>query len=248
MTDLGRILLADDEETFLLSTADLLRKAGFTCDTARDGHEAIQKLSEEEYDLLIADIKMPGNMDLDLVRNLPAMADGMPVILATGYPSMTSAIQAVQLPVAAYVLKPCDFDELLDKVKACLDQAQTSRAIQSTHERLVDWQQELTRIDSWMKNAAHQPSQLSTNAYLSLTIENIIGSLLDIRYLVEAMAIRGGHEDALLLLTTRPEQRLKRAVAETVTLLKRRDAHTPDADLADLRVRLESMMGRLEHE
>lgn len=248
MSDTGRILVADDEETFLFSTADLLRKAGFECDTARDGHEASRKLSEEEYDLLIADIKMPGNMDLDLVRNLPPLADGMPVILATGYPSMTSAIQAVQLPVAAYVLKPCDFDELLEKVKDCLDHAQTARAIKSTHERLVDWQQELTKIDTWMRGPLQHSSRLSTNAYLSLTIENIIGSLLDIRYLVEAMAERAGHDDVLPLIAARPELRLKRALAETLTLLKRRDVHAPNSDVSDLRGRLEALMLQLEHE
>ena len=60
----GRILLADDEETFLSSTADLLRKEGFECDTVQDGASALARASENNYDLLVTDLEMPGNADL----------------------------------------------------------------------------------------------------------------------------------------------------------------------------------------
>ena len=86
MSDQGRILIADDEKVFLESTADLLRRAGYECSCVPDAPSAIEELRKEEYDLLIADIKMPGNPDLELVRELPNIAEGMPVILVVPSP------------------------------------------------------------------------------------------------------------------------------------------------------------------
>jgi CheY-like chemotaxis protein len=101
-------LIADDEETFLLSTADLLRREGYHCDCAPDGKRAAEMLGKGEYDLLIADIKMPGNGNLELVREMPRLAEGLPVILVTGYPSLKTAMESFQLPVAAYLPKPVE--------------------------------------------------------------------------------------------------------------------------------------------
>ena len=109
----GKIIIADDEQTFLMATAQLLRNEGFECDCARDAAEALRKMSANSYDLIIADIKMQGNSDLELVKRLSQMQDPVSIILVTGYPSQQTAIESVSLPVAAYLIKPVDFAELL---------------------------------------------------------------------------------------------------------------------------------------
>jgi DNA-binding NtrC family response regulator len=70
-------------------------------------------LSADRYQLLIAGLQMPGNMQFELIERLEHLAPAMPVILVTGYPSLNSAIRAVELPVIAYLIKPFDFDDLL---------------------------------------------------------------------------------------------------------------------------------------
>ncbi|MBD3220115.1 response regulator [bacterium] len=65
-----RILVADDDETPLLSTADLLRREGYDCVTADHAGAAIAALAADPCDLLLADICMPGNADLELVQHL----------------------------------------------------------------------------------------------------------------------------------------------------------------------------------
>lgn len=116
MAELGRILLADDEETFLNSTCELFRRSGFRCDRAPTAATAAALLREQEYDLLIADVKMPGNADLALIRQLPQLARNLPVILVTGYPPFHGAVEKL-LPIAACLIKPFDFAELLGMVK-----------------------------------------------------------------------------------------------------------------------------------
>ena len=129
MAEPGRILIADDEEFLLQVTADLLRQEGYDCATAQDANSAEELLSQERYDLLIADIRMPGNTELELIRNLPNIGVRLPVILMTGYPSLGSAIQSIQMPVVAYMIKPLDYDELLTHVRYAIDRSKVFHAI-----------------------------------------------------------------------------------------------------------------------
>jgi DNA-binding response OmpR family regulator len=116
----GRILLADDEETFRCATAELLRRRGYACDDAPDGGTAAALLAERRHDLLIVDIRMQGNRDLELIAGLRRAGDPIPVVIVTGYPSLVTAIKAVDLRVSAYLVKPVDFEDLLERVRLAL--------------------------------------------------------------------------------------------------------------------------------
>lgn len=116
----GRILVADDEEDFLKFTASLLKKEGYECDCVVDGSEAVEMLRKRRYDAVISDIRMPDNPDLRLAREVQKLEDDVPVIIVTGYPSMDTAVRAVELPVVAYVEKPVEFSELLLKLKSAI--------------------------------------------------------------------------------------------------------------------------------
>jgi DNA-binding NtrC family response regulator len=111
------ILIADSDENILSTTTGLLQEAGYQCFPVRDGFEAFRALEADEYDLLITEIGIPGNEDLELVWSAYRYAQGMPVIICTGHPSLHSAITSIQLAVAAYLIKPVEFNVLLRYVK-----------------------------------------------------------------------------------------------------------------------------------
>ncbi len=121
MAGSGHILIADDDETFLQSTADLLRREEYVCDCASDARAVIEILRLARYDLLITDINMPGNTGLELIKNLPKNAEGMPVILVTGNHLINTEIQSLQPPVVACMHKPLDFDKLLAQVRISME-------------------------------------------------------------------------------------------------------------------------------
>ena len=79
MADVGAILIADDEETFRESTCRLLRREGFDCRCAKDGEEAVESLRRGRFDLLVADIRMPRNSDLRVVREARHPGDRLPL-------------------------------------------------------------------------------------------------------------------------------------------------------------------------
>jgi DNA-binding NtrC family response regulator len=135
MSKQGRILVADDETTFLETTADLLRDEGFECDATADAYMAREMLCQKEYDLLIADIRMPGNLKLELIQGLQEIAAGLPAILVTGYPALDTAILSTRFSVAGYLLKPLDFDELLKLAHEAITRYQAVRVFYRARKR-----------------------------------------------------------------------------------------------------------------
>src|SRR5262245_6598809 len=133
-----RILLADDEETFRTSVAVLLRREGYDCDVASSAEEAADLLSKAQYDLLITDLRMPGNNDLELLRGVAAGRGLLPVIVVTAFPSVPTAIEAMRCAVVDYLVKPFDFDDLLRSVRRALETRKAARMLESLRDALTD--------------------------------------------------------------------------------------------------------------
>jgi two-component system nitrate/nitrite response regulator NarL len=133
----ARILLADDEETFRSSVAVLLRREGYLCDMASNGSEAVEMLGQAQYDLLITDLRMPGNTDLELLRAATGSAL-LPVIVVTAYPSVPTAVEALRCSVVDYLVKPFDFEELLRAVRRALETRKAARMLESLRGVLSD--------------------------------------------------------------------------------------------------------------
>ena len=240
--DLGRILIADDEETFLHSTADLLRREGYECDCVPDGISAAEALRSNGYDLLIADIKMPGNPQLELIRDLPNTAEGMPVVLVTGYPSLKSAIQSIQLPVVAYLVKPVDFSELLARVQTSIEKFRVYRTICSVRESLQKWHKDLTSIEEVLTGTTDGSSSAVVDAFFDLTFQNIVGALSDMKRLTEAFVMHNIDQEALEpchLLDCPKLKALRDALMETIGVLEKTKSAFKSKDLGELRRKLE---------
>lgn len=181
MSDPGRILLADDEETFLHATADILRREGYRCDCAPDARVAAQMLRENAYELLIADIKMPGNPELELVKSLPSLAEGLPVILVTGYPSIRTATESIQLPVVAYLVKPIEIAQLLAHIPPAIERYRLLRRIREARVRIEQLCQDLGGLQTVVERPAAVSATVSTTEFLDLCIRNIVNTVSDVR-------------------------------------------------------------------
>jgi EAL domain-containing protein (putative c-di-GMP-specific phosphodiesterase class I) len=102
----GRVLVVDDDEALLDIYADLLREAGYEVETARNGREALQRLDSQHPDVLLTDIRMPDTDGIQLLRAIRERDLDLPVLLATGSPTIETAVQAVELGALQYLLKP----------------------------------------------------------------------------------------------------------------------------------------------
>lgn len=108
-----RILVVDDEASIRDLLAKTLALAEYEVDTAADAAAALTRVRAAQYDLLIADLRMPGMDGLTLIRQAKRIRAELPVIIITGYSTEASAIEAVNLGVAGYLRKPFRVPEVL---------------------------------------------------------------------------------------------------------------------------------------
>ena len=241
-TELLRILIADDEETFLYSTADLLRREGYHCDTAPDATTAAPLVARGDYDVVIADIRMPGNSELQFVQELAKAASGLPVILVTGYPSLRSAIQSIDLLVVAYLIKPIEFQELLARVRECADRRHAYRSVLATRRRLDEWQQNLATLEDVMKRRPGDASYVPVSTFLDLTLRNVVHALADFKAVAESMAGQRGQPDVCRLIDCPRPVALLQALRETIAVIEKTKSSFKSKELGELRQKLEDVV------
>lgn len=108
-----RILVVDDEASIRDLLAKTLALAEYDVDVAPDGRSALERMRLYPYDLLIADLKMPGMDGLTVIREAKRYKTDLPVIIITGFSTESSAIEAVNLGVAGYLTKPFRVPQVL---------------------------------------------------------------------------------------------------------------------------------------
>jgi DNA-binding NtrC family response regulator len=242
MVEPARVLIADDEETFLHSTADLLRREGYQCDTATDAAAATDRIRHSQYDLVITDIRMPGNTELQFLGELAQLASGLPVILVTGYPSMRTAIRSIDLLVVAYLIKPIEFQELLNRVRMGTERYRTFRAISATRKQLQDWQEKLDGMQSWMAQTPGDISHVPVSTFLDLTLRNVVDALADLKTLTETIAQQRGSQDACHLLGCPRPVLLLESIREAIDVLQRTKSSFRSKELGELRQKLQDVV------
>lgn len=115
-----RVLIADDEDLVRNALARILERAGFDVVTVADGEEAARVAKRERFDAVVADVCMPGQDGVGLLRELRDHDVDLPVILLTGAPALESAIAAVDLGAFTYLVKPVESARVIEVVrKAC---------------------------------------------------------------------------------------------------------------------------------
>ena len=108
-----RVLVVDDEASIRDLLAKTLALAEYDVDVAPDGRSALERMRMYPYDLLIADLKMPGMDGLTVIREAKRYRADLPVLIITGFSSESSAIEAVNLGVAGYLTKPFRVPQVL---------------------------------------------------------------------------------------------------------------------------------------
>ncbi len=118
----GKILVIDDEELVIKTIERLLSKEGYDVISVRNGQEAIRKVGEMDFDLLITDIRMPGMNGIETIRQIRNQLKikgkpQIPEICITGFANNELNRQARELGVVGYIYKPFDLGDFLFCVK-----------------------------------------------------------------------------------------------------------------------------------
>ena len=112
-----RVLLVDDEEEFVSALSERLMLRGIEVDSALNGEEALTRLVEKQFEVVILDVLMPGLGGLEVLKQIKSTYPNTQVILLTGHGSTREGIEGMRLGAFDYLIKPVDIEEMLEKMK-----------------------------------------------------------------------------------------------------------------------------------
>jgi len=115
-----RVLVVDDESSMRELMSKILALGNYDVETAADGSVALDRMRATTYDLLIADLKMPGMDGLTLLRHAKRLNAALPVIIITGFSTESNAIEALNLRASKYLKKPFGIPQVLEAAAEAL--------------------------------------------------------------------------------------------------------------------------------
>ena len=107
-----KVLVVDDEPGMRSLLTRVMEKEGYTAAACADGDEALQAFAKEDWDLVIADIDMPGMDGIELLKHIRNDNPNVPVLMITAYATVETAVEAMKLGAHDYITKPFAMDEL----------------------------------------------------------------------------------------------------------------------------------------
>jgi two-component system response regulator AtoC len=115
-----KILIVDDERNILRFLSRLLKQEGFQADTAKNFEEAVSKIVDQPFDLILSDMRLPGRSGLDLLKWVKEKDPDLPVVIITAYGSIENAVEAMKAGAVNYLTKPVESNDLFAVIRHSL--------------------------------------------------------------------------------------------------------------------------------
>src|SRR5690606_25662025 len=149
------VLVVDDEGAIRYSITKTLQRVGYHVEAAASGEEALEMMKNQNYDVVLTDIRMPGLTGVELLRRIKEEAPDAVVILLTGYASLETAIESLRLGAHDYLVKPSSSQDIRTSVAQGVERAHNLRnrrallrSIRDNVEQLTGGQVGLGRLET----------------------------------------------------------------------------------------------------
>lgn len=127
--DKTTILVIDDDRIILKTMSNILTEEGFVVVTASTGEEALKKIRENVYDHIFMDLNIPDIHGIDILKEIRKIEPDATVSIITGYGTVDSAIMAMKLNAADYILKPLDSEQILQSIRIAIKRKELEKEI-----------------------------------------------------------------------------------------------------------------------
>ena len=118
------VLIVDDEKNILLTLSQSLEALQLETDTATNGEEALAKLKEKEFGLILLDLRMPGMDGMEVLRQVREIRPDIRIIMITAYGTIELAVEAMKLGAVDFIQKPFFPEEIRELVTRVMDRQQ----------------------------------------------------------------------------------------------------------------------------
>ena len=187
---MARILVVDDESSIRNTLREILEFEKYQVDEAGDGMDALARVKQEDYDVVLMDIKMPKMDGMDALERLELLCPDLPVIMISGHANIDTAVEAVKKGAFDFISKPPDLNRLLITVRNALDKSvlvSETKTLKSKIQRssltpMIGSSEALKNIQSTVDRVA------PTDARVLITGSNGTGKELVARWLHEKSA------------------------------------------------------------
>ncbi len=144
----GNILIIDDEASLRHTLARILQRANFSVTTAASANEGLAYLSQQPFNLVYLDIRMPDMSGMDALKIMHAKFPDVPVVLFTAQPDINSAVEALRHGAVDYLMKPLQPQDVIERTQAILADQEKERRKREVQMQIEALQTELKILES----------------------------------------------------------------------------------------------------
>ncbi len=134
----AKILVIEDEELQRTELLDLLKEANFHVEGAASGHEALEKLESEYFDIVLIDRRLPDTDGIELLKQIKALDPTIDAIIVTAYGSIDTAVAAIKAGAYDYITKPVDVEELILRINHIVEKRSMEIELRALREELAE--------------------------------------------------------------------------------------------------------------
>ena len=131
-----KLLLVDDDPFILEGIGEDLERNGYHVTRASNGETAVELLESNQFDLVITDLVMDSTDGIQVLKKTKELNSDVQVIILTGFGDIDAAIEALRSQADDFLLKPCESQEMLFRVKNCIEKQELTRKINLYHKIL----------------------------------------------------------------------------------------------------------------
>jgi signal transduction histidine kinase/DNA-binding response OmpR family regulator len=174
--DYGKILVVDDEERMCESLKTLLSGVGYEVTAVENGEKAIDKIKQDDFDLVITDIRMPTSRfdGLDILKAVRTKDQDALVILMTAFASLDSAVNAINQGAYDYLMKPFEFPDLKLTIKRGLEKRRSDQVRNRLLAELKEKNLELNKRVAELDALYQAGKSLSSTEHLDILLDKIV--------------------------------------------------------------------------
>ncbi len=184
-----KILVVDDEDSIRRTLSAVLQDEGYPVLLAKDGAEALTSAAEEQPDLVLLDIAMPGKSGIEVLESLKEEWPGLPVIIMSGHGTIETAVKATKLGAYDFIEKPLSIEKLLLAIRNAMEHHRLAEVNRILIEALDEKAQIVGESEPIKKLKSQIERVAPTNAWVLITGRNGTGKELVARA-IHAMSLR----------------------------------------------------------